>query len=406
MRTLNDTFLAGLAREFGTPLWVYDANVIEERVASLRSFDVVRYAQKANGNLSILRSMKRFGVELDAVSAGEIERALAAGFAPEEIVFTADMFDRAALATVARTKVRANLGSPFMVEEFAAACPGRDMMLRVNPGFGHGHGRKVQTGGEASKHGIWHAELPSVIERARRAGLRVVGLHVHIGSGSDFEHLARVTESLEKLAPLVGDTLAVVSAGGGLPTPYTRDDKPFDVARFVDVWLAARERIARRVGHAIRLEVEPGRFLVAESGCLLTEVLGSKTSGNVEYVFVDAGFNELVRPAMYGAYHEITVLGRPSNAPLKPRVVAGPLCESGDVFTVDKHGELAPRALPDVTRGDIACIHDVGAYGSAMSSHYNARPLAAEILVENGVARLVRRRQTIAEMLELERGMP
>lgn len=404
-RTGGDKFLADLAREFGTPLWVYDASVITERVASLRGFDVVRFAQKANGNLSILRLMRSLGVELDAVSAGEIERALAAGFAPHEIVFTADVFDGAALATVARSGVHANLGSPFMVEEFAAACPGRDVMLRVNPGFGHGHGRKVQTGGEASKHGIWHAELPSVIDRARRAGLRVVGLHVHIGSGSDFEHLARVTDALEKMAPLVGDTLAVVSAGGGLPTPYTRDDKPFDVARFVDIWLAARERIARRVGRAIRLEVEPGRFLVAESGRLLTAVLGSKTSGSVEYVFVDAGFNELVRPAMYGAFHEITILGRAPNAPTKPRVVAGPLCESGDVFTVDKSGELAPRALPEVVRGDIACIHDVGAYGSAMSSHYNARPLAAEILVLNGIARLVRRRETIAEMLELEGGI-
>jgi diaminopimelate decarboxylase len=399
---LDDDFLMLLAREHGTPLWVYDAHVIRERVASLHGFDVVRYAQKANGNLGILRLMKRLGVELDAVSAGEIARARAAGFAPREIVFTADLFDRAALATVVETGVKANLGSPFMIEEFAAARPGADVMLRVNPGFGHGHGRKVQTGGESSKHGIWHAELPAAIERARRRGLRVNGLHVHIGSGSNFEHLTRVCASLERLAPLVGADLEVVSSGGGLPIPYAENEKPFDVARFTETWLATRERIARALGRTVRLEVEPGRYLVAECGRLLAEVCGAKTSGTPEYVFVDAGFNELLRPAMYGAYHRITVLGRALDAGAKPRVVAGPLCESGDVFTVDKEGVLAPRLLPDVARGDILCIHDVGAYGAAMSSTYNARPLAAEVLVEDGHARLVRRRQTITEMLDLE----
>lgn len=401
-RALDDSFLAGLAREHGTPLWVYDAGTIRERVASLRGFDVVRYAQKANGNLSILRLMRRLGVELDAVSAGEIERALAAGFSAREIVFTADLFDRAALATVVRTGVKVNLGSPFMIDEYGAACPGREVVLRVNPGFGHGHGRKVQTGGEASKHGIWHEELPSAIERARRAGLRVTGLHVHIGSGSNLEHLTRVCESLERLAPLVGESLEVVSAGGGLPIPYGEHDEPFDVSRFVATWLATRERISRALDRAVRIEVEPGRFLVAEAGLLLAEVLGSKSSGALEYVFVDAGFNELLRPAMYGAFHRITALGRGLDASAKPRVVAGPLCESGDVFTVKKDGELAPRLLPAVARGDVLCIHDVGAYGAAMSSNYNARPFAAEVLVEDGAARLVRRRQTIAEMLDLE----
>ncbi len=401
-RALDDALLVRLAREHGTPLWVYDAGTIADRVASLRGFDVVRYAQKANGNLAILRLMKRLGVELDAVSAGEIERALAAGFDAREVVFTADLFDRAALASVVRTGVTVNLGSPFMIDEYASACPGRAVLLRVNPGFGHGHGRKVQTGGEASKHGIWHAELHAAIERAKRLGLRVVGLHVHIGSGSDFEHLTRVCDSLAHVAPLVGSDLEVISAGGGLPIPYTDHDKPFDVARFVEIWLATRGRISRALGRSIRIEVEPGRFLVAESGRLLCEVLGSKTSGSNEYVFVDAGFNELVRPAMYGAFHRITVLGRPLDSRARPQVVAGPLCESGDVFTVDKHGELAPRMLPPVERGDVLCIHDVGAYGAVMSSSYNARPLAAEVLVENGNARLVRRRQTIPEMLELE----
>ena len=398
----QDDLLARLAREHGTPLWVYDSATIVERVQSLSGFDVVRYAQKANGNLAVLRLMRGLGVQLDAVSAGEIERALAAGFAPHEVVFTADVFDRAALALVGRTGVRVNLGSAFMIEEYASVCPRREISLRVNPGFGHGHGRKVETGGETSKHGIWHAALPSAIERARACGLRVTGLHVHIGSGSDFAHLARVCEAVERLAPLAGADLTTVSAGGGLPVPYADGEQPFDVARFVDTWLAARERIASAIGRAVRIEVEPGRYLVAEAGVLLSDVLGTKRSGSIDYVFVDAGFNDLLRPAMYGAFHRMTVVGAPADAPTKPQVVAGPLCESGDVLTQDAQSRIVPRALLAVGRGDILCVHTAGAYGSVMSSNYNARPLAAEILVAGHEVRVVRRRQTTAEMLELE----
>lgn len=401
-RRQDDELLLRLAREHGTPLWVYDARTITERVASLRGFDVVRFAQKANGNLAVLRLMRRLGVQLDAVSAGEVERALAAGHAPHEIVFTADVFDRPALATVARTGVRANLGSPFMIEEYAQVCPRREIMLRVNPGFGHGHGRKVATGGEASKHGIWHEELPSAVERAHAAGLRVSGLHVHIGSGSDFAHLTRVCDTVARLAPLLGTDLTTISAGGGLPIPYVEHEAPFDVVRFVEVWLATRDRISDALGRHVRIEVEPGRFLVAEAGVLLAEVLGTKRTGSVEYTFVDAGFNDLLRPAMYGAYHRMSVLGRTPGAATRPQVVAGPLCESGDVLTLSSNGEIEPRDLPVVARGDILCVHDAGAYGAVMSSNYNARPLAAEILVDDGKAQIVRRRQSTAEMLELE----
>ncbi|MBL8859750.1 MAG: diaminopimelate decarboxylase [Planctomycetes bacterium] len=399
---LDDAFLTRLAREHGTPLWVYDATVIAARVASLRAFDVIRYAQKANSNLAILRLMRSLGAELDAVSAGEVARGLAAGFARDEIVFTADLFDRAALACVVETGVRVNLGSMFMIDDYGKACPGREVMLRINPGFGHGHTRKVQTGGEASKHGIWHVEIPAAIERAHKYGLRVTGLHVHIGSGSDFEHLTYVCDAVGNLAQHFGRDLSVISAGGGLPVPYGAQDDPFDVERYSETWLATRDRIAHELGRKLQVEVEPGRFLVAESGCLLTEVRGTKHSGPIEYVLVDAGFNDLLRPAMYGSLHQISALGRTASAPAKPRVVAGPLCESGDVFTQGPGGELMPQMLPDVVQGDILCVHDTGAYGASMSSNYNARPFAAEVLVTDGVARVVRARQTVEQMLENE----
>ncbi|MBL8861876.1 MAG: diaminopimelate decarboxylase [Planctomycetes bacterium] len=401
---LDDALLARLAREHGTPLYVYDAGTVEARIRDLAGFDRVRYAQKANSNLAVLGVVKRAGAFVDAVSAGEIERALRAGFDPRTIVFTADLFDRAALAALARYRCPVNLGSPFQVEQYAALGTGTDVILRVNPGFGHGHGRKVNTGGESSKHGIWHTELESVVARARRASLRVRGLHVHIGSGADFENLARVREALRRLAPVAGPDLAVISAGGGLSIPYREGEERVDVARYVREWLETKRAIEDDLGRAIELECEPGRYLTAECGVLVAEVRGMKRSGSVDYVLIDAGFHTLVRPAMYGAYHRVTAIGKPA-APSKPTVVAGPLCESGDVMTQKDGGLLDPQPLPELATGDLVCVHDAGAYAMAMASNYNTQPFPAEVLVDGGRARLVRRRQTFDALLADETGL-
>lgn len=395
---LHDDLLAALAREHGTPLYVYDAATIERRIRDLAGFDRVRYAQKANANLAVLDVVRRAGAFVDAVSAGEVERALRAGFEARSIVYTADVFDRAAREALIRHRCPVNLGSPFQIEQYAALQAGREIALRVNPGFGHGHGRKVNTGGESSKHGIWHAHLPDVVARARAAGLRVTGLHVHIGSGSDFENLALVREAMRRMAPLAGPDLRTISAGGGLPIPYRDGETAFDVKRFVREWLATKLDIERDLGRAIELEVEPGRYLAAECGVLVTEVLGAKKSGAIDYVFVDAGFHTLVRPAMYGAFHRITAIGKGDAAP-SPRIVAGPLCESGDVLTQGDGGVLEPQMLPALAPGDLVCVHDAGAYGMTMASNYNTQPFPAEVLIDAGAARLVRRRQTLDELL-------
>jgi diaminopimelate decarboxylase len=155
-----------------------------------------------------------------------------------------------------------------------------------------------------------------------------------------------------------------------------------DLAAFTRAWRATRDDLAREFGRPLRLEVEPGRYLVAEAGLLLAEVRGTKKSGRVEYLFVDAGFHNLLRPAMYGAYHQISAVGHAASEPATPKVVAGPLCESGDVFTVDALGHLLPQALPDLEPGELVCIHDAGAYGAAMASSYNSQPRAPEVLVD------------------------
>lgn len=411
-RILDDGLLTALAREHGTPLYVYDAELVRRRITELDGFDVVRYAQKANSGRALLELARSAGAQVDAVSAGELLRALAAGFAASEIVFTSDVFDRAALDVLARHPVPVNLGSPGMLDQYTRLLdsawavrgePGRHITLRINPGFGHGHDRKVTTGGETSKHGIWHAELAAVARHAHELGLRITGLHVHIGSGSDFEHLTRVCAAMEEFARTVGDGLTTISAGGGLPVPYRDGEKRIDIGRFTATWVATKHAIERELGRTLTLEVEPGRYLVAEAGALVCEVRGVKRNGRFDYVMVDAGFNNLVRPAMYGAFHEISAIGRDAREATSPKILAGPLCESADVFTVDGEGELAPIPLPALLEGELVCIHDAGAYGSSMASNYNSQPFAAEVLVDGGVARLVRRRQTIESMLDDER---
>ncbi|MBK9443800.1 MAG: diaminopimelate decarboxylase [Comamonadaceae bacterium] len=414
MNPFTPQTLATLAHAHGTPLWVYDAATIECQIQALRQFDVIRFAQKANSNTHILRLMRRLGVQVDAVSLGEIERALAAGYTPglhnghAEIVFTADLLDRATLARVAELKVPVNCGSIDMLDQLGAASPGHPVWLRINPGFGHGHSNKTNTGGEHSKHGIWHTDLPVACQRVRANGLQLLGLHMHIGSGVDYHHLQEVCGAMVTLVDGVkaqGMDLQAISAGGGLSIPYRMGEPSIDTQHYFELWHAARQQIAQRLGHPVTLEIEPGRYLVAESGVLVTEVRATKQMGSNPFVMVDAGFSDLMRPSMYGSFHGMELLHGDGSAVVgaaQPTVVGGPLCESGDVFTQGEGGVVQQRQLPPAQVGDLLVLHDAGAYGASMSSNYNTRPLIAELLIEAGQPRLIRRRQTVAELLALE----
>ncbi|PIM52511.1 diaminopimelate decarboxylase [Roseateles chitinivorans] len=403
-----------LAARHGTPLWVYDAAIIRARIAALKGFDTVRFAQKACSNTHILRLMREQGVKVDSVSRGEVLRALAAGYTVgtgadavhSGIVFTADLLDRETLSTIVAHRVPVNAGSIDMLEQLGEVSPGHPVWLRLNPGFGHGHSNKTNTGGEHSKHGIWHEQLGEALAVIARRGLTLIGLHMHIGSGVDYAHLGRVCGAMVELVRVVraaGQDLQAISAGGGLSIPYQAGGEPIDTAHYFTLWDAARKEAESVIGHRLALELEPGRYLVAESGVLLAEVRAVKTQGRQHFLLVDAGFNELMRPAMYGSYHAMSLLaadGRERS--LRSTVVAGPLCESGDVFTQAEGGVVLARELPQAEVGDLLVIHDTGAYGASMSSNYNSRPLIAEVLVDGGSDRLIRRRQTIEELLALE----
>jgi diaminopimelate decarboxylase len=374
-KPLDSALVSRLAEAHGTPYYLYDAAVFRERVAALRDFDVIRFAQKACSNTHILRLLRAEGCVVDAVSLGEIERALRAGFdtsGPHSgIVFTADIADETTLDRCIELDVPVNAGSPDMLAQLGQRHRGHRVWLRVNPGFGHGHSRKTNTGGEWSKHGIWHAHLDEAMCQVEKYDLDLVGLHMHIGSGADFDHLRQVCDAM----------VAQVRA--------------------LDVDVKEVEGI---VGHSVSLEIEPGRFLAGESGVLVARVRAKKRMADNRFILVDAGFDNLVRPAMYGSYHEISIVkpsGEVVGGATEPTVVAGPLCESGDVFTQEEGGVVVPRDLPDCEVGDLVVLHDAGAYASSMASNYNSRPLAPEILID-GEPRLIRRRQRVDELLALE----
>lgn len=412
-----------LADRFGTPVYVYDAAKIVARISDLAPFDVIRYAQKACSNIAILDLMRRHGVVVDAVSAGEVHRALAAGYGGgqrsevrrqvdgtrsvpatcPEIIYTADIFDRDSLDLVVKLGLPVNCGSPDMIDQLGERSPGRNITLRINPGFGHGHSQKTNTGGEQSKHGIWHDQLDDCLRRADRHGLAVTGLHMHIGSGTDLEHLAQVCGALERAAAVVGRSITTISAGGGLPIPYRTGQSFVDIDQYFQLWDATRKRLEAKFDHPITLEIEPGRYLVAESGYLVSEIRAVKQMGANTFYLLDAGFNNLARPILYGAYHPMSVcVARDSVAAMHDVIVGGPLCESGDIFTQEEGGFVSRRSLPVAAVGDYVIIERAGAYGFVMASNYNSKPLPPEVLISGGQPQLIRSRQTVEDLVRGE----
>ncbi|WP_421852844.1 diaminopimelate decarboxylase [Marinomonas sp.] len=413
MTIFNSSTLSEITQHFGTPIWVYDAAAIRNKIQLLGGFDVIRYAQKACSNTHILRLMRKEGVMVDAVSAGEIERSLAAGYSnsdnPESIVFTADIIDQETVELVVQHHIPVNVGSIDMLHRIATAAPHHPVWIRVNPGFGHGHSEKTNTGGPNSKHCISLEDLPQAITLVNQYGLDLIGIHMHIGSGSDLQHLSQACQAMVEAVKFANVDIRAISTGGGLPAPYTENDAELDTHSFFRLWDGARKEIENHLGHVIKLEVEPGRFLVANAGVLLSEIHCLKSTAQHRFVLVDAGFNDLLRPSMYGSYHKIEVLHQaasqlltnPSSNALE-YAVAGPLCESGDVFTQDASGVICHQILDNPKVGDLLVFNDTSAYGASMSSNYNSRPLAPEVLIDEGQYRLIRKRQRISDLLALE----
>ena len=413
--------LEKIAQQVGTPYYIYDAALLRERVAGARTAITnrgvqLRFAMKACSAHKVLETMRESGIWIDAVSANEALRARRAGFAgghrPPQILYTADVFRDGAVAVIQREGLLPNIGSPLMVEALAHGGWNGPIGLRVNPGFGHGHVQACDTGGPSSKHGIWPDQEAAVRADAAHHGFPVVLLHAHIGTGSGVDefvaNMTRLTEFfLERLERY--PQLEAVSFGGGIPYPYRPGTTAVDLDPIGVLLARARKEIERRAGRSIRVEIEPGRYFVAPVATLVARVTDIKrTQANEKgagqtFVMVDAGFVDLVRPAMYGSYHHISVAGkRTSTHGAMNAVVAGPLCESGDVFTRDAQELVDPRELPTVTPGDLVLLHDAGAYGASMSSNYNSIGRAPQVWWDGGRTALMSRRETLDDIVRAE----
>ncbi|MES2705335.1 MAG: diaminopimelate decarboxylase [Verrucomicrobiota bacterium] len=425
MSSHDPALLRRLAETTGTPFWLYDASVIRARIEAIKAIASgegvqARFAMKACPATKVLKEMAAAGIWIDAVSGNEVLRALRAGHAagqePPVICFTSDVFRDNALEVVLENNILPNIGSPGMIRELAAAGYRGKISLRVNPGFGHGHVNSCDTGGPSSKHGIWHEDLANANAAAEAVGMKVVMLHAHIGSGPQFaellENLGRLVSEFSEAAKSLPH-LEAVSLGGGIPHNYRDPNATLPLEKLADLFASARRQLSEAAGRPLRLEIEPGRYYVAPACTLVTRVTDVKETRDnpkgkgATFAMVDAGFVDLVRPAMYGSWHGIEIVGRPADGLLEPIVVAGPLCESGDVFTRDDAELLQPRDLPRPVPGDLLTLRDAGAYGYAMSSNYNSVGRAPQIWLEpDGSLQLISRRETVEDVLKAETDEP
>jgi diaminopimelate decarboxylase len=406
MHNCEGVELAALAGREGTPLHVYSAAAIGERVhglqAALAGLDaMVCYAVKANSNQAILRLMADARVGADIVSGGELWRSLRAGIPADRIVFSgvgkrADEIVQALDAGVARFNVESRAELDLLQGIASARGEAARASVRINPDVDALTHAKISTGKSENKFGVSIAEARSWFDTAaQQPNVRLDGLHMHIGS--QILQLAPIRQALQRLAGFwrelaaVGHEIASIDVGGGLGVRYREGEQALAAADYVAEIRAALQ------GFEGRILLEPGRYLVAEAGLLLTRVLLTKQGEQRNFLVLDAAMNDLLRPSLYDAWHDIeriedSAIGDNAGREATVYDVVGPVCETGDTFAV-------ARTLPRCEAGDLVAIRTTGAYGASMASTYNSRPLAAEVLVDGDRYAVVRRRQSFDEMI-------
>lgn len=405
--------LREISNRYGTPTYVYSESLLEQAAREALAFPseyglTVRYAMKALPTQKILQFFHTQGLHIDASSYFEILRAEKAGIPPQNIQLTAqqlppmqdlsDFVERGGRVTACSLGQLQRLGEIMESRNLS-------MGIRINPGLGSGHSRKTSVGGSSSSFGIWHEYLLDAQRIIIDYGLKVTTLHTHIGSGTDplvWEEAAAISLDLAKQFP----DIHTLNLGGGFKVARTPDEKTVNLQ---ECGKRIREKLVHfndQTNRRLHLEIEPGTYLVANAGMLVTQVIDVKSTDQYRFLVIDSGMTEITRPILYGAQHPITILprqSRESRPELVEYVVVGHCCESGDTVTVapDNAEELRPRLLPETNVGDFLVIGGVGAYCSGMSlKNYNSFPEAAEVLVrKDGAIELIRSRQTLDQII-------
>ena len=394
-----------LVKRFGSPLYIYNEELLRARCREMKSLSDhpgfhVHYSAKANANPALLKIIRSEGLRVDAMSPGELFLEEQAGFTPEEIIYICNNISAEEMRLPLDKGLLIGVDSLSQLDALGRLNPGGQVMIRFNPGIGAGHHQKVITAGAHTKFGIGRGDLAALREILKRHKLHLTGLNQHIGSLFMEPHgyLEAMDVLLEVAEEFLPD-LSVVDFGGGFGIPYHK----YDAQPRLDIKLLAQgfhKRItdwADKHNYSGRFLIEPGRYVVAESGLLLGTVAATKNNGPIRFVGTDLGFNVLARPVLYDSYHDIEIYreGAPDKMEGMPQTLVGNICESGDILARE-------RLLPELKEGDLLGALDAGAYGYAMSFPYTQRLRPAEVLIDlNGDARLIRRRETVEDLLSL-----
>ena len=388
-----------LINQYGSPLYVYDAATIRRKVSELQNAFSginmkIKYACKANTNLSILRLMREIGVELDVVSPGELEMGQIAGYAGNQITFTPSGVPFEEVKAAVEAGAIVNVDSIPLLEWFGQTYGNtKPCLIRIKPNVAAVGNIKIMTAHADSKFGISVLLIDQILEVVKKYDIKIIGLHQHTGSDiKDAEPFLQVADILFETAKRFPD-LEIIDLGGGFKVSYLPGDQVTDMDLLGKSISERFRNFCEEYGRELQLWFEPGKFLVSESGYLIVKTTVVKEDPARNFVHVDSGLNHLIRPMMYGSYHHILNLSNPNGEQKKYNVV-GYICET-DTFATD-------RDLPEVRPGDLLAFLNAGAYGITMSSNYNARFRPAEVLIDEGKTKLIRRRETLEDLLKTQ----
>lgn len=391
-----------LVETYGSPLYVYSEEIFRERCRELKNLVTypnfsVNYSVKANGNLTLVKIAKEEGLNVDAMSPGEIHLELRAGFDPSKILYISNNVSADEMQYAIDRGVLISVDSISQLELYGKINAGGNVCIRFNPGVGAGHHEKVVTGGKKTKFGVDPTFVPQVKEMLTKYDLTLVGINQHIGSlfmeGDKYIEGAQSVLNIAKNF----DTLEFIDMGGGFGIPYNKlaGQPRLDLVQMGKRMDEVFFQFAKDYGKEIMFKIEPGRYIAAESGVLLGSVYATKMNYVTKYIGTDLGFNVLKRPVMYDSHHDIEIYRASDVESVKSEIVnvVGNICESGDIIAKD-------RELPEIFEGDVLGVMDAGAYGYCMASNYNNRLRPAEVLItEEGSAKLIRRRDTLDDIM-------
>ncbi|MFY7890275.1 MAG: diaminopimelate decarboxylase [Spirosomataceae bacterium] len=395
--------LTDLASTYGTPLYVYDANKIIEKIGILRnSFsDVnlkIKYACKANTNLSILKLMRKHGVEIDVVSPEELQLALMAGYEGSQITFTPSGVSFDEIEKAVAVGARINLDNLDVLEKFGQAYGNTvGALIRIKPHVFGGGNEKIMTAHPESKFGISIHQKQEILDIVAQYDIKIIGLHQH--TGSDVKNADAFTQAASAILEMAFDfkDLEIIDLGGGFKVSYKEGDIVTDMAEVGQVLSNAFLSFSEKYGRPLQLWFEPGKFLVSEAGTFLTTANTVKRDPIKTFVCVNSGLNHLGRPMMYGSYHDIFNASNQDESKQEEYRVVGYICET-DTFSWTPEGKQGERLMNEVQAGDIIAMKNAGAYCFSMASHYNSRMLPAEVLVIEGEAKIIRQRETFDDI--------